>query len=219
MQAIVLLGAPGAGKGTVAEGLSEKTTFQHVSTGDILREAVKRGTEVGKQAQSYMDQGELVPDDVIAGLIKERIAEGDPEDRYMFDGFPRTMEQARLLDDVIEEADGKMLAAFLLDVPEETVIKRLTGRRVCRECGAVYHVVNIPPKKEGVCDKCGGELYQRDDDTEATVKNRLSVYWKQTSDLIGYYEEKNLLMKVNADRGKEFTEAEIIDSLRDLERV
>lgn len=217
MKCIILLGAPGAGKGTVAADLADQTDFQHVSTGDILREAVKQGTAVGLEAKSYMEKGDLVPDEVIANLVRERLAAGEADDRYMFDGFPRTLKQAELLESVISEMNGELLSVFLLEVTDDVVISRLTGRRVCRKCGAVYHVTNIPPKVAGICDKCGGELYQRTDDTEATVRNRLEVYAAQTADLIGHYEGLELLEKVNADQGKDLVEREIIRCLEDLE--
>lgn len=217
MKCIILLGAPGAGKGTVAADLAEQTQFLHVSTGDILREAVKQGTAVGLEAKSYMEAGDLVPDEVIAKLVRERLAAGGADDRYMFDGFPRTLKQAELLDSVISDMEGELLSVFLLEVTDDVVISRLTGRRVCKKCGAVYHVTNIPPKVEGVCDKCGGELYQRTDDTETTVRNRLDVYSAQTSDLIGHYDSLKLLEKVDADQGKDLVEREIIRCLEDLE--
>lgn len=217
MKSIILLGAPGAGKGTVAGDLADKTPYQHISTGDMLRAAVKSESSVGKEAKSYMEKGELVPDNVIAGVIRERLSEGSEEDSYMFDGFPRTLEQAKLLEEVMNELGGQIVAVFSLEVPEEVIIQRLTGRRVCRDCGAVYHVKNIPPKKEGVCDLCGGELYQRSDDTVETVKNRIAVYWEQTAELIGHYEEQGLLKRIDADQGKEKTEEEIVSNLRTLE--
>lgn len=213
MKSIILLGAPGAGKGTVAGDLDGRTCYQHVSTGDILREAVKRESAVGLEAKSYMEKGDLVPDDVIARLVREKVAAGGRDDCYMFDGFPRTLKQAELLEKVIAELDGELVAVFLLEVGEDVVVQRLTGRRICRDCGAVYHVVNIPPAKEGVCDKCGGELYQRPDDSEETVRNRLKVYEEQTADLIGHYDEQGLLARVDAAAGKDLVEDEIMQRL------
>ncbi len=217
MKAIILLGPPGAGKGTVAAGLTRLTSYVHVSTGDILRKAIKNGSSVGLEAKSFMEKGDLVPDDVIVKLIRERIAFGGDDACYMFDGFPRTMKQTEMLEGVISGANGILLAVFLLEAPEEILIKRLTGRRICRDCGAVYHIQNIPSKVEGVCDKCGGELYQRPDDTRETVVNRLDVYRTQTADLIGRYEEKDLLIRVDSTRGKEIIDEEIVEHLKELE--
>ncbi len=213
MQAIVLLGAPGAGKGTIAEGIKGATRYIHVSTGDMLREAVKAGSAVGLEAKSYMEKGELVPDAVIMRIVTERLARGAADAQYMFDGFPRTMEQARLLDEVMKAQGGKVTRVFLLEVPRDILVDRLAGRRVCRNCGAVYHVRNIPPKKAGVCDACRGPLYQRPDDTEETVLNRLEVFKKQTESLIQYYEKKKVLVRVNAGQPKEATQRAIIAAL------
>ena len=213
MKAIILLGAPGAGKGTIAEGIKNATPYIHVSTGDMLRAAVKAGKPVGLEAKSYMEKGELVPDSVIMRIVTERIEEGSPDDKYMFDGFPRTTEQARMLDEVLTAHGGRVEKVFLLDVARETLVDRLAGRRVCRNCGAVYHVRNIPPKKEGICDQCNGPLYQRPDDTEATVLNRLDVFKKQTASLIDYYEGRKILVKVDAGKSKEKTQVEIVGML------
>jgi adenylate kinase len=213
MQAIILLGAPGAGKGTIAEGLKSATDYIHVSTGDMLRAAVKAGKSVGLEARSYMEKGELVPDDVIMRIVTERIEEDSVDAKYMFDGFPRTTEQARLLDEVLVSHGGLLKRVFLLDVPRAILVDRLAGRRVCRNCGAVYHVRNIPPRVEGVCDACGGDLYQRPDDSEATVINRLDVFKRQTQSLIDYYEKKGVLTRINAGQAKEMTEAEILSAL------
>lgn len=217
MLAIILLGAPGAGKGTIAEGIKAATEYVHVSTGDMLRAAVKAGKPVGLEARSYMEKGELVPDAVIMRIVTERLEEGRADEKYMFDGFPRTTEQARLLDEVLIAHGGRITRVFLLDVPREILVDRLAGRRVCRSCGAVYHVRNIPPRVEGVCDACGGELYQRPDDTEVTVLNRLDVFKKQTESLIAYYRDKGVLTKVDAGQAKEKTQAEIVAALREAE--
>lgn len=213
MDAIILLGAPGAGKGTIADLVKEKSGYLHVSTGDMLRSAVKARTAVGLKAKSYMEAGELVPDAVIIGIVKERMAQGRPEEKYMFDGFPRTIEQAQLLDAVMEEAGSRVSRVFLLEAPKELLVSRISGRRVCRNCGAVYHVQNIPSKVEGVCDSCGGELYQRKDDSEETVLNRLEVYKKQTAALIDYYDAKSILMRLDASQPKEVTQARVLDVL------
>jgi len=210
MKTIILLGGPGAGKGTIAEGIRTVSPFLHVSTGDMLREAVKNGTVVGKKAEGFMKRGELVPDDVILGIVEERIAKGSKEAAYMFDGFPRTMEQARLLDETLARHSSKVDIVFLLDAPRELLITRLTGRRICRKCGQGYHVVNIPPKRPGICDVCGGELYQRADDSEATILNRLDVYTKQTESLISYYERKGVLVRVDSSRQRGETVADIL---------
>ena len=214
MKTIVLLGAPGAGKGTLAERVRDEAGYTHVSTGDMLRAAIKAGTATGKEAQGYMDKGELVPDGVIMRLVEERIAGGGSEAKYMFDGFPRTDAQAELLDATLGRMGAKVDRVFLLEVPEDVIVARLSGRRICRKCGAVYHVTNIPPKVEGVCDQCGGELYQRPDDTEATVKNRLDVYRRQTAGLIDFYEKKGVLTRIEANRKPEETAAEMKSLLK-----
>lgn len=210
MKTIILLGAPGAGKGTIAEGIRNESAFIHVSTGDMLREAVKNGTVVGRQAEGYMKRGELVPDDVIVGIVGERLERGARDLAYMFDGFPRTLDQARLLDEALARYASKVDKVFLLDAPRDLLLARLTGRRVCRKCGQSYHVINIPPKKEGICDLCGGELYQRADDSESTILNRLEVYAKQTESLISYYEKKGVLVHVDSARQRQATVAEIL---------
>jgi adenylate kinase len=210
MEAVVLLGAPGAGKGTVAEAIRARTGYLHMSTGDMLREAVEAGTALGRQARAYMDKGELVPDSVIVNLVTERLKQGAPDGRYLFDGFPRTDGQARLLDRVFADLGGRIRHVFLLEAPRDVLVERIAGRRICRNCGAVYHVRNIPSRRPGVCDRCGGELYQRADDTEATVVNRLEVFKKQTESLIDYYEDKQLLIRVDAGAAKEQTEEAIL---------
>ncbi len=210
MKAIILLGAPGAGKGTIAEGIKAASPFIHVSTGDMLREAVKQGTVVGREAEAYMKRGELVPDALIIRIVEERLDKGSGDDAYMFDGFPRTSEQARLLDASLARRGAKLDFVFLLDAPRALLISRLTGRRVCRACGAGYHVVNIPPKREGVCDTCGGALYQRPDDQESTILNRLDVYARQTESLIEYYRKQGILVKVDSAQHRQDTVAEIL---------
>lgn len=199
MKAIVLLGAPGSGKGTVAEKLKARTAFVHVSTGDMLRAAVKNGTEIGREADSYMKKGELVPDSLIIRLVEERLDKGGKSDAYMFDGFPRTIAQAELLQRIFEKLGGGISRVFYLDTPRDVLVQRLTGRRTCLKCGANFHIVNIPPKKAGVCDACGGELYQRPDDSEGTIANRLDVYNRQTESLIAFYSTKGILEKVNSN--------------------
>lgn len=216
MKTIVLLGAPGAGKGTIAEGIRSQSAFIHVSTGDMLREAVKNGTVIGRQAEGYMKRGELVPDDVIVGIVEERLECGSRDSAYMFDGFPRTLDQARLLDAALSRYASKVDNVFLLDAPRALLMTRLTGRRVCRKCGQSYHVINIPPKVSGVCDLCGGELYQRADDSEATILNRLEVYTKQTESLIAFYEKKGVLVRVDSSKQRQETVSEILAVARPL---
>ena len=216
MKTIILLGAPGAGKGTIAEGIRAASSFIHVSTGDMLREAVKEGTIIGRQAEGYMKRGELVPDGVIVGIVEERLECGQKDVAYMFDGFPRTLDQARLLDEALSRYESKVDKVFLLDAPKELLMARLTGRRVCRKCGQSYHIINIPPKSSGVCDLCGGELYQRADDSEATIHNRLEVYAQQTESLILYYERKGVLVRVDSSRQRQETVAEILSIARPL---
>ena len=213
MKAIILLGAPGAGKGTLAEGVKNATAFIHVSTGDMLRAAIKAGSPTGLEAKAFMEKGELVPDDVILRIVGERLAQGRPDDLYMFDGFPRTLEQARRLDDVLAGLGGAVNQVFLLEVPTPVIVSRLSGRRICKSCGAVYHVTNIPSKVAGVCDQCGGPLYQRPDDSEATVLNRLEVYQRQTASLIDFYEKKGVLVRVNAGTNPQAATAELLSKL------
>lgn len=190
---IILLGPPGAGKGTQAKRLTEKYSMPQISTGDMLRAALKEGTPLGLEAKKYMDQGALVPDEVVIGLVKERIQQPDCKQGYMLDGFPRNVKQAEELDKMLSQLGQKIDHVISIEVPSSELLTRLTGRRTCRACGAGYHVTFDPPKKEGVCDKCGGELYQRDDDNEATVSSRLKVYDQQTAPLIDYYKNQGKL--------------------------
>ncbi len=194
---IIMLGPPGAGKGTQAKMLVERLGIPQISTGDMLRAAVKEGTELGKKAKEYMDAGKLVPDEVVIGIVKERLAQPDCEKGFILDGFPRTIPQAEALDRVLEELGKGIDYVINIAVPNEELITRLTGRRTCRQCGAMYHVVFNPPKVEGKCDKCGGELYQRDDDKEETIRQRLEVYQAQTAPLIEYYEKKGVLYNID----------------------
>jgi adenylate kinase len=193
---LVLLGAPGAGKGTQAKKLIEKHGIPQVSTGDILRQSVADGTPLGKEAKSYMDKGELVPDSVVLGLVEERLQQDDARKGYILDGFPRNTAQAEALDGMLEKLSMPITAAVSVDVPFEDLMKRLTGRRTCKTCGQMFNVYFSPPAKEGVCDKCGGELYQRDDDREETIKKRLDVYQSQTAPLIDYYGKKGILKSI-----------------------
>ncbi len=193
---LVLLGAPGAGKGTQAKKLVEKYDIPQISTGDILRKAVADGTPLGKEAKSYMNKGELVPDSVVIGLVKERLAQDDCKKGYILDGFPRNTAQAETLDNVLEAMNSPITIALSVDVDKNDLMKRLTGRRTCKGCQQMYNIHFSPSKKEGVCDKCGGELYQRDDDKEETIKNRLDIYEKATAPLIEYYGNKGVLKSV-----------------------
>jgi adenylate kinase len=194
---IILLGPPGAGKGTQAKRLIDRYGIPQISTGDMLRAAVAEQTALGLEAKKYMDAGQLVPDSVVIGLVKERIQKDDCKKGYMLDGFPRNVSQAETLDKMLAELGQKIDHVVCIEVPEDELIQRLTGRRTCRQCGAGYHVMFDPPKKEGVCDKCGGELYQRDDDNVQTVTSRLKVYKDQTEPLIAYYEKQGKLRRIN----------------------
>ncbi|HMO50883.1 MAG TPA: adenylate kinase [Kiritimatiellia bacterium] len=199
MDAIVLLGAPGAGKGTVAEDIRNAVHFSHVSTGDMLRSAIKAEKPLGLEAKRFMERGELVPDDVILKLVNELIESGSTDARYMFDGFPRTTAQAEKFDEVLAAHGARVRFVFLLEVPREVLIRRICGRRICRACGAVYNIHTKRPKVEGVCDMCGStDIYQRADDTEATLNNRLDVFERQTAELIDYYEKVGVLVRVDA---------------------
>ncbi|MDD4342927.1 MAG: adenylate kinase [Eubacteriales bacterium] len=210
---ILLMGPPGAGKGTQAEKLTEILNIPHISTGDMFRKAIKDQTDLGKQAKSFMDKGELVPDEVTVGIVKDRIKEEDCKNGFLLDGFPRTVVQANALGKMLEDLGIKLDSVINVEVPYKDLIGRLTGRRICRSCGATYHMIFNPPKGEGVCDKCGGELYQRDDDTEETAKNRLLVYEKQTAPLLEYYNNTGLLVNINGNQLMEEVLAEILKVL------
>lgn len=188
---LVLLGPPGAGKGTLAARLVEEFGFVHLSTGDILREEVNKGSELGRLAKGYMERGELVPDEVILGMVRERV--DDKSDGFLFDGFPRTIAQAEGLEGILP-----VHLVIYLELPEEEVVRRLSARRVCKRCGANYNLITQPPKVPGICDRCGGELHQRPDDNEEVIRNRFRVYTEQSAPLIGYYERKGILVRVDA---------------------
>ncbi|MCH5257909.1 MAG: adenylate kinase [Lachnospiraceae bacterium] len=194
---IIMLGAPGAGKGTQAQMIADKFGVPHISTGDIFRENVKNGTELGIEAKKYMDQGALVPDELTVKILLDRVAKDDCKNGYVLDGFPRTIPQAEVLDNALNELGEKIDYAINVDVPDENIIRRMSGRRACLACGATYHIEHIPPKTEGICDRCGKELVLRDDDKEETVKNRLDVYHKQTQPLIDFYTKKGVLKTVD----------------------
>ncbi|MEI6971512.1 MAG: adenylate kinase [bacterium] len=214
VEAIVLLGAPGAGKGTTAEGIVAAARYAHLATGDMLREAVKNGTEFGKVADGFMKRGELVPDEIIVKIVDARLVGGGKDARYMFDGFPRTLEQSRLLEACLKQQGGSLKHVFFLEAPRDLLISRLTGRRICRSCGRNFHVVNIPPKKAGVCDLCGGELYQRSDDQESTILNRLEVFRKQTESLVAHYERAGVLVKIDAAQHRDVIIAKVLELLK-----
>lgn len=209
---IIMLGAPGAGKGTQAKMIAEKYDVPHVSTGDIFRANIKNGTELGMEAKKYMDQGLLVPDELTVKILLDRVAEEDCKEGYLLDGFPRTIPQAEVLDKALTELGDAIDYAINVDVPDENIVKRMSGRRACLSCGSTYHMEHIPPKKEGVCDKCGNELVLRDDDKPETVLNRLEVYHKQTQPLIQFYEEKGVLRTVDGTKPMK----EVFDSIVEI---
>jgi len=196
---IAFLGPPGAGKGTQARDLAQEWGVLHLATGDMLREAVAAGSPLGREAKDYMDRGALVPDDVIIRMMGERLGRADARRGFILDGFPRTIAQAEALGTLLNDLGLTLDTVVYLDVSEPELLRRLTGRRVCRKCGHTYHLVSNPPKRPGVCDACGGELYQREDDSEATVRNRLDVYRRQTSPLLDYYRERHMLTTVSGE--------------------
>lgn len=209
---LVLLGPPGAGKGTQAQEISRRLEIPHVSTGDMFRTAIRSGTELGRKAKEYLEAGQLVPDEVTIGLVKDRLSRRDCEGGFLLDGFPRTVPQAQALDDWLEERGLKLDAVLDIEAPREVLLVRLTGRRICSACGATYHVVYNPPQKPGRCDICGGELVQRQDDREDTVRERLEVYDRQTAPLKKYYQERGVLHEINGNQ-------EIGQVLREIGRV
>lgn len=194
---IIMLGAPGAGKGTQAKKIAEKYKIPHISTGDIFRANIKNGTELGNKAKTYMDQGLLVPDELVVDLVVDRVKQEDCANGYVLDGFPRTIPQAEALDAALDAIGEKIDYAINVEVPDENIISRMSGRRACVACGATYHLVHIPPKTEGICDTCGKELILRDDDKPETVEKRLKVYHEQTQPLIDYFTKKNVLVEVD----------------------
>lgn len=197
---LILMGLPGAGKGTQAEKIVEKYGIPHISTGDMFRAAIKEGTELGLKAKSFMDQGQLVPDEVTIGIVRERLNKQDCENGFLLDGFPRTVAQAEALETITKELNKQIDYVINIDVDQSILMERLTGRRICKDCGATYHLVFNPPAKEGVCDKCGGELYQRADDNAETVSTRLSVNVKQSQPLLDFYQEKGYLRNINGNQ-------------------
>lgn len=212
---ILLMGPPGAGKGTQAANLVKEFGIPHISTGDMFRAAVKEGTELGLQAKACMDAGKLVPDEVTIGIVKERLAKSDCKKGFILDGFPRTVEQADALTGILKELGLSLTAALNITVPAADLIERAVGRRICKSCGATYHVKFNPPQKAGVCDTCAGDLYQRADDSEETMKNRLSVYEAQTKPLIAYYEKAGVYKEIDGRQAIDDVKAAMLAALKD----
>ncbi|EMQ2588286.1 adenylate kinase [Listeria monocytogenes] len=209
---LVLMGLPGAGKGTQAEQIVEKYSIPHISTGDMFRAAMKNNTELGRKAKSFMDNGDLVPDEVTNGIVRERLSEDDAKDGFLLDGFPRTVEQAQELENILSDLGTELDAVINIDVEKDVLMKRLTGRWICRTCGKTYHEIYNPPKVAGKCDLDGGELYQRDDDKKETVEKRLNVNMKQTKPLLDFYSEKGKLHNINGEQ-------DIKDVFVDVEKI
>ncbi|ATH62071.1 adenylate kinase [Staphylococcus pasteuri] len=214
---IILMGLPGAGKGTQASEIVKKFPIPHISTGDMFRKAIKDETDLGKEAKSYMDRGELVPDEVTVGIVKERISEDDAKKGFLLDGFPRTIDQAEALNSIMAELDRSIDAVINIEVPEEELMNRLTGRRICEKCGTTYHLVFNPPKVEGICDLDGGKLYQREDDNPETVSNRLKVNVKQSKPILEYYDNKGVLNNIDGSKDIEEVTTDVIDILDQLQ--
>lgn len=213
---IILMGLPGAGKGTQASEIVKKFPIPHISTGDMFRKAIKDETDLGKEAKSYMDRGELVPDEVTVGIVKERISEDDAKKGFLLDGFPRTIDQAEALNDIMSELGRNIDAVINIEVPEEELMNRLTGRRICEKCGTTYHLVFNPPKVDGICDIDGGKLYQREDDNPETVSNRLNVNVKQSKPILEYYNEKGVLKIIDGAKDIDDVTKDVIDILDQL---
>lgn len=210
---IVMLGAPGAGKGTQAKMIADKYQIPHISTGDIFRANIKEGTELGKEAKSYMDKGQLVPDELTVKILLDRVAKEDCKDGYVLDGFPRTIPQAEVLEEALKKLGDRIDYAVNVEVPDANIVKRMGGRRACLSCGATYHVEHIPPKAEGICDRCGKELVLRDDDKAETVQKRLDVYHDQTQPLIDFYQERGVLKEVDGTQNMKDVFAAIVSIL------
>ncbi|MBE7360487.1 adenylate kinase [Staphylococcus epidermidis] len=213
---IILMGLPGAGKGTQASEIVKKFPIPHISTGDMFRKAIKDETDLGKEAKSYMDRGKLVPDEVTVGIVKERISEDDAKKGFLLDGFPRTIDQAESLNQIMSELDREIDAVINIEVPEEELMNRLTGRRICEKCGTTYHLVFNPPKVDGICDIDGGKLYQREDDNPETVSNRLSVNVKQSKPILEYYNNKGVLKNIDGSKDIDEVTNDVIDILDHL---
>lgn len=214
---IILLGPPASGKGTQAERLEEKLGLPHIASGDLFREHIARETELGLRAKKYIDQGDLVPDQLTINMIEDRLAEPDAEEGAILDGFPRTMTQAEALDDILEDRDLVLAEVVYISVPEEVLVERVSGRRVCPVCGRTYHIQYYPPEEEGVCDVDQAQLYQREDDRPETVRQRLEVYQAQTSPLIDYYREQGVLVEIAGDQPIDRVTEDILDTLGDLQ--
>lgn len=213
---LVLMGLPGAGKGTQAEKVVVKYNIPHISTGDMFRAAIKEGTELGLKAKSFMDEGALVPDEVTIGIVRERLSKDDCDNGFLLDGFPRTVAQAEALDAMLNDLGKKIDYVINIDVDQSILMERLTGRRICKNCGATYHLVFNPPSQEGICDRCGGELYQRADDNAETVQNRLDVNIQQTKPLLNFYEDKGYLRNINGQQDIDKVFADIEELLGGL---
>lgn len=210
---IIMLGAPGAGKGTQAKQIAKKYCIPHISTGDIFRANIKEQTPLGMEAKTYMDKGQLVPDELTVKILLDRVAKDDCKDGYVLDGFPRTIPQAKVLDEAVAKLGESIDYAINVDVPDENIVNRMSGRRACVKCGATYHIVHVPPKAEGICDTCGSELILRDDDKPETVKNRLKIYHEQTQPLIDFYQEKGILKEVDGTKNMNDVFNEIVQIL------
>ena len=217
MLRLILLGPPGAGKGTQAARICQKYSIPHISTGDIFRSHIKEGTEFGKKAQEYMNKGQLVPDNLVLEIAEARLMEEDCRNGFLLDGFPRTVNQAEQLDRFLDERDLSVDKVLNIEVDKEELMTRLIGRRVCRNCGATYHVINMPPEKEGVCDVCGGELYQRSDDTAATVENRIEVHNAQTMSLVEHYEKVGKIAHIDGSTGLDNVFSDIVNAIGERE--
>lgn len=210
---IIMLGAPGAGKGTIASQMKEKYNMPHISTGDIFRANIKEETELGKLAKSYIDKGALVPDEVTIKMMIDRLKKDDLKNGYILDGFPRTISQAEGLDSALKEMQSKIDLVIVVDATDEQIAERLAGRRVCEKCGETYHIVNIKPKKDGICDKCGGNLIQRKDDTKEVIFDRLKTYHEQTQPLVAYYQNQNLVKHISGFISSPDERMKIIDNM------
>jgi adenylate kinase len=214
---IILLGPPGAGKGTQAKRLAEKINLPHISTGDILRQNVKDATLLGKEARQFMDKGLLVPDEIVAKMLLQRFDNADTQKGFILDGYPRNLNQAKTLDDMLSKKNMDVGLVIYLDTSDPVIIQRLTGRLVCSACGSNFHIKNMPPKTDGICDNCGGRLYQRTDDSEETVKKRIEVYKKEVSSLIQYYREKKKLHRLSGDEETDLVLDKIVDLVHECD--